>query len=263
MGIGTGGLLKTTGQAAGIAGMMLNQRDTLRDLKAAQENLADTKEQGVTSTLTPEMKEAMTMAMKNYNEAKAESNYGFSPEQSAAYKAAINRNQTNQITSAGEAGGGQMAGYVGAVASANKADNLLEMMSKDATVRLQKEQFASGQLSPVVGMSNAIQNVNENDTDRYTNLLREAGNAVSDLRMQKAGNRERIFNASGTVLYNKGAEKQQKIEQVGKAALNIFGGPIGSMAGSMMPSSNTQVPQIGSPQNTQYGSFSDYGTQIG
>lgn len=220
--VGKGGVLKTVGTAAGIAGMMLNQRDTLRDLKAAQENLADTKEQGVTSTLTPEMKEAMTMAMKNYNEAKEESNYGFSPEQSAAYKAAINRNQTNQITSAGEAGGGQMAGYVGAVASANKADDLLDMMSKDATVRLQKEQFASGQLSPVVGMSNAIQNVNENDTDRYTNLLIEAGNAVSDLRMQKAGNRERIFNASGTALYNKGADKEQRMNQFGEVMLNMF-----------------------------------------
>jgi hypothetical protein len=229
--IGKGGLLKTAGTVAGIAGLVLNQRDTLRDLKAAQDNLKDVQEQGVTSTLTPEMKDAMTMAMKNYTAAQERSKYGFAPEEQAAYKSAIDRNQTQQITAAGEVGGGQMASYVGALSSANKADNLLDMMSKDATLRLQKEQFASSQLSPVVGMAGGVQNVAENDTNRYTNLLSAAGRAVSDLRMQKADNRERIFNTSGTALYNKGADKEERANQFGKMALNLLAPGSGSMVG--------------------------------
>jgi len=256
--IGKGGLLKTAGTAAGIAGIVLNQRDTLRDLKAAQDNLKDVQDEGVTSTLTPEMKEAMSLAMKEYTDAKTRSASGFSPQEEAAYKTAIDRNQTSQITAAGEAGGGQLASYVGALASTNKADNLLDMMSKDATLKLQKEQFAANQLSPVIGMSNAIQNVNENDTDRYTNLLKEAGAAVSDLRMQKADNRERIFNTTGTAIYNKGADKEQRMNQFGKILLSTLGGGAGGVASPV-----AQVTQIGSPQDSQYGSFSNYGTQIG
>lgn len=239
--VGKGGVLKTAGTVAGIAGIVLNQRDTLRDLKAAQDNLKDVQDEGVTSTLTPEMKEAMSLAMKEYTDAKTRSATGFSPQEEAAYKSAIERNQTSQITAAGEAGGGQMASYVGAVASANKADNLLDMMSKNATLKLQKEQFAASQLSPVIGMSNAVQGVAENDTDRYTNLLREAGNAVSDLRMQKADNRERIYNTTGTALYNKGADKEQRMNQFGKLLLNTVGGGAGAVG-------NTAVPQIGSSQ---------------
>jgi hypothetical protein len=232
--LGAGGLLKIGGQVIGIAGQVLNQKDTLRDLKAAQANLKDVQDQGVTSTLTPEMKDAMTLAMKNYTTAQASSKYGFSTAESAAYKSAIDRNQTQQITAAGEAGGGQMASYVGALSSANKADNFLDMMSKNATLKLQKEQFASSQLSPVMQMAGGFQNTAENDTNRYTNLLQSAGKAVSDLRMQKAQNREKIFNTAGTAVYNKGVEKEQNAKEAAKIALSVFGGPLGSMAGNMI-----------------------------
>lgn len=241
-------ILKTLGTTTGLVGQVMNQRDTLRDLKAAQDNLKDVQDEGATSTLTPEMKEAMSLAMKEYNDAKTRSATGFSPQETAAYKAAIERNQTSQITAAGEAGGGQMASYVGAVASANKADNLLDMMSKDATLKLQKEQFAASTLSPVIGMSNAIQGVTENDTSRYTNLLREAGEAVSDLRMQKANNREEIFNTAGAAMYRKGQQHEDMAKEAGKVALSAFGGPAGAMAGNMIPSGNTSVPQVGSSQ---------------
>jgi hypothetical protein len=247
--IGKGGLLKTAGTVAGIAGLVLNQRDTLRDLKAAQDNLKDVQDEGVTSTLTPEMKEAMNLAMKNYTSAEERSKYGFAPEERAAYRSAIDRNQTQQITAAGEAGGGQMSSYVGALASANKADNLLEMMSKDATLRLQKEQFASSQLSPVVGMAGGVQNVAENDINRYNTLLSSAGKAVSDLRMQKAGNRERIFNTSGTAMYNKGADKEERANQFGKLALNVLGGGMGNMIGG---GGDTSVPKIGTPDGYDF-----------
>ena len=232
--LGLGGLLKIGGKAVGLAGQMLNQRDTLRDLKSAQANLKDVQDQGVTSTLTPEMKDAMTLAMKNYTTAQASSKYGFSTAESAAYKSAIDRNQTQQITAAGEAGGGQMASYVGALSSANKADNFLDMMSKNATLKLQKEQFASNQLNPVMQMAGGFQNTAENDTNRYTNLLQSAGKAVSDLRMQKAQNREAIFNTAGTAIYNQGVEKEQNAKEAAKIGLSVFGGPLGSMAGNMI-----------------------------
>jgi hypothetical protein len=77
-------------------------------------------------------------------------------------------------------------------------------MSKDATLKLQKEQFASSQLSPVMGMARETQGVMENDTNRYVNLLSSAGKAVSDLRTQKAQNRERIFNTGGTAISSMG-----------------------------------------------------------
>jgi hypothetical protein len=232
--LGAGGLLKTGGQVIGIAGQMLNQRDTLRDLKAAQANLKGVQDQGVTSTLTPEMKDAMTLAMKNYTSAQASSKYGFSTAESAAYKSAIDRNQTQQITAAGEAGGGQMAGYVGALSSANKADNFLDMMSKNATLKLQKEQFASNQLNPVMQMAGGFQNTAENDRNRYDTLLQSAGKAVSDLRMQKAQNREKIFNTAGTAVYSAGAEKEENMKQAAKVALSVFGGPLGAIAGNMI-----------------------------
>jgi hypothetical protein len=237
-----GGMLKTAGQVAGIAGQVLNQRQTIRDLKAAQENLSQIQGDGATSTLTPEMKSAMEMALKNYTQAKQSSQFGFTPEQSAAYKAAIERGQTGQITAASEAGGGQMASYVGAVASANKADNLLDMMSKDAALRLQKEQFAASQLNPVMSMSNATQGVMENDTNRYTNLLREAGMAVSNLRMQKADNREKIFNTAGTALYNKGQAHDEKMAQFGKVFMNMAAPGLGNLMGG--GKSNTDISQF-------------------
>jgi hypothetical protein len=212
-------LFNTVGAGVGLAGQMLNQKDTLRDLKAAQDNLKTTQQQGVTSTLTPEMKEAMTMAMKNYTSAQERSRYGFTPAESASFKSAIERNQTAQTTAAGEAGGGQMASYMGALGSANKADSLLDMMSKDATLKLQKEQFASSQLSPVMGMARETQGVMENDTNRYVNLLASAGKAVSDLRMQKAGNRERIFNTGGTAISNIGDALGGVLGQAGKAQM--------------------------------------------
>jgi hypothetical protein len=251
-----GGLLKAGGQIIGLAGQMLNQRDTLRDLKAAQANLKGVQNEGVTSTLTPEMRDAMTLSMKNYTAAQERSKYGFAPEEAAAYKSAIDRNQTQQIAAAGEAGGGQMASYVGALSSANKADNFLEMMSKDATMKLQKEQFAANQLNPVVQMAGGVQNVAENDINRYNTLLSSAGKAVSDLRMQKAANREGIYNTAGTAVYNKGVEKDENTKEAAKMALSVFGGNMGGGGGA-------QAPQIGSSQNTTYGSFSDYGTQIG
>jgi hypothetical protein len=261
---GAGGVIKTAGQVIGIAGQMLNQRDTLRELKAAQANLKGVQDQGVTSTLTPEMKDAMTLAMKNYTSAQASSKYGFSTAESAAYKSAIDRNQTQQITAAGEAGGGQMAGYVGALSSANKADNFLDMMSKNATLKLQKEQFASNQLNPVMQMAGGFQNTAENDRNRYDTLLTSAGKAISDLRMQKAQNREEIYNTAGTAVYNRGAEYDENMNQVVKAGLNVFGGKLGSMADNMFSGGgDTQTPKIGSSQNTTYGSFSDEGTKIG
>lgn len=213
--IGVPLLLNAVGKGVGLIGQTKNQKDTLRDLKAAQDNLKDVQEKGVTSTLTPEMKDAMTLAMKEYTDAKSRSSYGYSAEEIAGYKGAIDRNQTQQITAAGEAGGGQMASYVGALSSANKADNILDMMSKNATLKLQKEQFAANQLSPVLGMAKSGQEVNELDTNRYTNLLKEAGQAVSDLRMQKAGNRERIFNTAGNIFSSTG-------DAIGKAAGNLM-----------------------------------------
>jgi hypothetical protein len=262
--LGAGGLLKTGGQVIGLAGQMLNQRDTLRDLKAAQANLKGVQDQGVTSTLTPEMRDAMTLSMKNYTAAQERSKYGFAPEEAAAYKSAIDRNQTQQIAAAGEAGGGQMASYVGALSSANKADNFLDMMSKDATMKLQKEQFAANQLNPVIQMAGGIQDVAGSDRNRYDALLSSAGKAVSDLRMQKAANREGIYNTAGTAVYSKGAEKEENMKQAAKIAMSVFGGPAGAMASSAIPSGGgAQAPQIGSSQNTTYGSFSDYGTQIG
>jgi hypothetical protein len=207
------------------------------------------------------MKEAMTLAMKEYTDAKSRSGYGYSAEEMAAYKSAIDRTQTQQITAAGEAGGGQMASYAGALSSANKADNILDMMSKNATLKLQKEQFAVNQLNSMAGLSNATQGVAERDNDRYLTLLREAGMAISDLRMQEKANREKIFNTAGSAMYRKGQENEDFAMQAAKVAANVYA----PGSGSLIPDSggNTQVPQIGGQQNTQYGAFSNYGTQIG
>jgi hypothetical protein len=181
------------------------------------------------------MKDAMTLSMKNYTSAQERSKYGFAPEEAAAYKSAIDRNQTQQISAAGEAGGGQMASYVGALSSANKADNFLDMMSKDATLRFQKEQFASSQLNPVTQMAGGVQNVAENDINRYNTLLTSAGKAVSDLRMQKAANREGIYNTAGTAVYNKGVEKDENTKEAAKMALSVFGGGGGGGGGGGTP----------------------------
>jgi hypothetical protein len=237
--IGVPLLLNAVGKSTGLIGQTKNQKDTLRDLKAAQDNLKGVQEQGVTSTLTPEMKEAMTLAMKEYTDAKSRSGYGFSPEETAAYKTAIDRNQTSQITAAGEAGGGQMASYVGALSSANKADNILDMMSKNATLKLQKEQFAANQLSPVIGMAKSGQEITELDTNRYTNLLASAGKAVSDLRMQKAGNRERIFNTAGNIFSSTGSDVAKGAEQYNKAQ-SASGSNAGSYVGNIGTSPSGQ-----------------------
>jgi hypothetical protein len=124
-----------------------------------------------------------------------------------------------------------MASYVGALSSANKADNFLDMMSKDATMKLQKEQFAANQLNPVVQMAGGVQNVAENDINRYNTLLSSAGKAVSDLRMQKAANREGIYNTAGTAVYNKGVEKDENAKEAVKMALSVFGGNMGGGGG--------------------------------
>jgi hypothetical protein len=113
-------------------------------------------------------------------------------------------------------------------------------------------------------MAGGIQDVAGSDRNRYDALLSSAGKAVSDLRMQKAANREGIYNTAGTAVYSKGAEKEENMKQAAKIAMSVFGGPAGAMASSAIPSGGgAQAPQIGSSQNTTYGSFSDYGTQIG
>ena len=206
--------LKAVGGGIAMIGQIKNQRETVRELKEAQENLKGIQSKGVESTLTPEMSNAMSMALKNYSDSQERAKYGFDAAQTAAYRSGIERQQTSQLTAAQEAGGGQMASYMGAVGSANKADNLLDMMSKDAAVRMQKEQFASTQLNPVIGMSQSIQNVRESDVDRYNQLLREAGKAVSDLRMQKKEGRAQIFNTAGGIVYEAG----QGFEKGGDAA---------------------------------------------
>jgi len=95
-------------------------------------------------------------------------------------------------------------------------------------------------------MAGGFQNTAENDTNRYTNLLQSAGKAVSDLRMQKAQNREKIFNTAGTAVYNKGVEKEQNVKEAAKIALSIFGGPLGAMAGNMIGGGGgAQTPKIG------------------
>jgi hypothetical protein len=128
---------------------------------------------------------------------------------------------------------------MGALGSANKADSLLDMMSKDATLKLQKEQFASSQLNPVMGMARETQGVMENDTNRYVNLLSSAGKAVSDLRMQKAQNRERIFNTAGNIFSSTGSDVAKGAEQYNKAQ-SASGSNAGSYAGNIGTSPSGQ-----------------------
>lgn len=235
------------GNTIGIIGQRKNQKQTLRDLKAAEDNLKSVQGQGVSSTLTPEMQEAMNTALKNYAASLESAKTGFDTAQTAAYKSNINRNQTAQIQAAGEAGGGQMAGYVGAVASANKADNLLDMMSKDATLKLQKEQFAASQLNPVIGMSKGVQDVKETDTDRYNQLLREAGRAVSDLRMQRNTDRQGMYNSVGST-----------VKEVGNTVGNILGGgkkPQTNNASEFAPNANAMFQSDLGDVGTDYSSF--------
>jgi hypothetical protein len=194
-------------------GNLLNQRDTKGYLKDAEKNLQDVQKQGVTSTLTPELQESMRLAMKQYQEANDRAKFGFSAPEKSAFINDVNRVQTGQLATASEAGGGQAARYMSAVGANNKSESLLDLMSKDATIRLQKQQQAQSAFSPVAATSGAIQNVKDADVTRYNTLLSSAGKAISDLRKQKAENRNTIFSDAADGLGN-----------VGKTLLSGMGG---------------------------------------
>lgn len=196
--------LKYGGQLGGVAGDTHNLIETNRYLKKAQKNLEGVQEQGATSTLTPELQEAMRLAISEYSEAKERAKYGFTESQQNAFNQSLNKAQSNSIIAAGEAGGGQAARYMGAIGANNRTESLLDLMSKNATLKMQKEQVASSALNPVISTASAVQDVNDNDITRYDKLLREAGKAVSDLRLQRRGDRTSVYNSVGKFLSNIG-----------------------------------------------------------
>lgn len=250
--------LSQAGVGVQLVGQGINYRRTMKDLASAEENLKAIQSRGVTSTLTPEMQNAMMEAMRSYNKAKQDAMFGLTSEQTSAAMEGINRAETGQIQAARDAGGGQMARFINAATGSNKSANLLNLASQDAALKMQKEQFAASQLNPVLSAAGQIQATAERDTDRYQNLLREAGKAISDLRMQRNENTQAMFNTVGLHLQKEG----DKLDQAAFAMLGANTGGTGGggvSGGVKTPTTNTYG---GADQNTKYGSFSDYGTLI-
>jgi hypothetical protein len=189
--------LTLAGNVTQLYGQLQGIKATNRDLAAAEANLSDIRIKGTSAAISPEMSAAYQEALKNYADAKKNATFGLSPEQRAAAEFGIERQQTGQKQAALNAGGSQMSRYMNAVLGNQGSENILDLAAKDAALKLQKEQFASTQLSPVTSMATGI-------SDRYTDLLREAGRAVSDLRMQKRENVQGAYTMAGNQMQQAG-----------------------------------------------------------
>lgn len=110
-----------------------------------------------------------------YNTAQANSKYGFSPEETAAFNQNLARSQNTQFQNAKDIGGGQLSGAINNLSNANNINAINTFAAKGAGLQLDKQQYADS----LAGKIQGIKNANEEQTiNRRTQLEQAFGGAT-------------------------------------------------------------------------------------
>jgi prophage tail gpP-like protein len=159
---------------------------------------------------------------KSYNRAESMTQYGLSPQESAAMDAEAQRNQVSQLRTGFARTGGSMAGALGVIAGSSMNDFSLNKGRMDAQMRRQNIQYADrlmGQVDNVRMMQQKL--AIERDQDR-----RDAASNLFNMGGQNF--MKGISDAEGAAmqLYAYGAFDKKPVEKTDESSSN------GSMGGA-------------------------------
>lgn len=235
--MGAKSLLGYAGDRASLRATTDNQADINSDLEKANAMV------GKEAQLRPELSESIAEARKLYQEGRIRAETGFDPAQKAAFESDISSQIKGDRMAAMEAGGGQAGNYIGAVLNNRKANTLLDFASKDAGLKLEKQNA----LAPLY--NNIQQNANtvQNQQNLYDQALAKS---ISDLKLNKYMLREDVGQKKSAIFNKMGSTLGD--------AMKSFGS--GSEGGST-PSASSAGSINGSMAET--GNYNEIGTMIG
>ncbi len=240
-------LLGKIGDNQSMKATKANQADIDADLMKAKKMV------GKQAELRPEMSESIAEARKLYQEGRIRAETGFDIAQEADFNNKLNSQIKGDRIAAMEAGGGQAGNTIASVLSNRKVGALLDYAGKDAALKLNKQEALNPLYNNVQENAMAVQG----QQNIYDQALAKT---ISDLKLNKYMLREDIGQKRAN---NLNKYQNQLNQTVGQAASFALKGGAGNTLGGGAGGGGGTNPMIGSPENTQYGSFSSYGTQNG
>jgi hypothetical protein len=189
-----------------------------------------------TAKVSKENQDYYAKTMADYAKAKREAEYGFSPEQTAAARQGFAESTNLGIQNAQNAGGNTLSKYINANMNSNANKFETGLASEDQAVKMQKQQQLIQYLNQVGQASSISQGVATQNFNKNIMAEQAIGKAESDWYAQRDRRRASYLNAAGAL---------------GSAAIK-----------ASSSSAGTDTSSIGSPDDTTYGSYSEYGTAI-
>lgn len=180
--------------------------------------------------------------LADYSKSRREAEYGLSPEETAAARQGFAETTNLARQNALTAGGGTLGKYINATLNAGQGQFATQLAAQDAEIKRQKQQQVLAYLGQLGQAAGTYQDVATQNFQKQMLAEQALGQAKSDWYAQRQANERALLQAV--------------IAGGSQAAGMIAGGSGGGGGGG------SSKPIIAYPQNTQYGSYSEYGTAI-
>lgn len=155
--------------AIGAGTAIYNIAESAHEKHLAKKSLAELNKTPATGiSVAPELQGA-------YNSAQANSKYGFSPEETAAFNQNLSRAQNTQFQNAKDIGGGQLSGTINNMNNANNINAINTFAAKGASLQQDKQQYADSLGLKIQGIKNANE---EQQIARRSQLEQTFGGAI-------------------------------------------------------------------------------------
>lgn len=152
-----------------------------------------------TAKVSKENQDYYAKTMADYAKAKRESEYGFSPEQTAAARQGFAESTNLGVQNAQNAGGNTLAKYINANVNSNANKFETGLASEDQAVKMQKQQQVLQYLDQVGKASSISQDVFSQNFNKNIMAEQAIGQAEKDWYTQRDTNRKDLINAGASI----------------------------------------------------------------
>lgn len=152
-----------------------------------------------TATLTEENKDYYKKTAAEYARAAREAEFGLSPEQIAAAKQTYAENTNLATQNAMNAGGGTIAKYINANLNLNQNKFATELASKDAEIKMQKQQQLLNYLDQLGKSSQISQDVFTQNFNKNILAEQAIGQAEKDWYAQRDLRRKSLLDTGAAL----------------------------------------------------------------
>ena len=175
----------------------LSNRERLEEINAQAAELENSPYN--TATVTKENQDYYAKSLADYQKAKREAEYGFSPEQIAAARQGFAESTNLGVQNAQNAGGNALAKYINANMNSNANKFETGLASEDQAVKMQKQQQTLQYLDQLGKASSVSQDVFTQNFNKNIMAEQAIGQAESDWYAQRDARRAAALNAAASL----------------------------------------------------------------